>query len=94
MGERLICFHSYSLEEVDNRVVVHIKNMIEHHQRTSITVRTVDSDVVVILAAFMTQFLEYSAQIKLWVDFGTGIHRRLIFINMTFNMIIWESPFH
>ena len=81
----MICFHIDSLEEADNRAVVHIKNMIEENQRTSIIVRTTDSDVVVILVAFMAQFLEYCERLKLWVNFGTGQHQRLISVNDIYN---------
>ena len=41
--------------------------------------RTVDTDVVVLLVSFMPQFQQYGAMII--VDFGTGKSRRSIFIN-------------
>ena len=86
--ERLMCLQadSVSLEEADNRIVTHIRHTILHRGRSSFVVRTTDSDVVVILAAFMTQFLWDSPQAKLWVDFGTS-HKRIISINHIFDYI-------
>ena len=86
--ERLLCLQadSGSLEEADNRIVTHIRHAILHRGKTSFVVRTTDSDVVVILAAFMTQFLWDSAQLKLWVDFGTG-QKRTISVNQIYDHI-------
>ena len=44
-------------EEDDNRIVIHIADMIRN-DITKIKLRTVDTDVIVILLAFMRQFLE------------------------------------
>lgn len=51
LSERIICFQSGipSLEEADNRLVLHIRDSILLNSRTNILVRTVDSDVLVIL---------------------------------------------
>ena len=83
ISERLLCLQtdSVSLEEADNRVVAHIRDTILFRKRPFVMVRTTDSDVLVILFAFMLQFLEYCPQTKLWVDFGTGTHRRMLFVN-------------
>ena len=69
-----------SLEEADNRIVLHIKNMI-NKSMTSFLIRTADSDVIVILFSFMTEFLQCNETIKIWVDFGTGDHQRYISIH-------------
>ena len=50
-----------TLEEADNRIICHIGHMIKADNLTSIKVRSADTDVIVILLAFMPQF-------KLWND--------------------------
>ena len=44
-------------EEADNRIIIHIADMIRN-DITKIKLRTVDTEVIVILLAFMPQFLE------------------------------------
>ena len=44
-----------------------------------------DTDVFVILLAFMLQFLELNENVCIWADFGTGDHRRLISINDSYD---------
>ena len=73
-------------EEADNRMIVHIRDMLENGIK-SILLRTNDSDVIVILIGFMTQFLEWDTDVKIWVDFGTGIYRKNIFINDVFEYL-------
>ena len=82
-SERLICLqpNCQSLEEADNRIVVHIRDVICMRGHSSILVRTNDSDVVVILISFMVQFLEYNKAASVTVEFGTGDTRRFISIN-------------
>ena len=40
-------------EEADNRILVHVKDMMVQDDCKSIQIRTVDTDVVVIMLAFM-----------------------------------------
>ena len=71
-------------EEADNRIVIHIADMIRN-EITIIKLRTVDTDVIVILLTFMPQFLELNENVCIWIDFGTGDHRRLISINDSYD---------
>ena len=50
----------------------------------NIKLRTVDTDVIVILLSFMPQFIELDRNVKIWVDFGTGDFRRIISIHTAF----------
>ena len=59
-------------EETDNRIVIHIADMIRN-DITKIKLRTVDTDVIVVMLAFMRQFL------------CTGDHRRLLNINDSYD---------
>ena len=70
-------------EEADNRMVVHIKDMLEKCI-TNVQVHTLDTDVIVILLSFMAQFNEINDSIRIVVDFGTGEFRRNISINHSF----------
>ena len=61
MGRLVICTHytddNLTLEEADNRIICHIRHMIKVDLNlTSIKVRSADTDVIVILLAFMPQF--------------------------------------
>ena len=76
------CVH----EEADNRMVIHIKDMLEK-DIANIKLRTVDTDVIVILLSFMPQFNELNESVKILTDFGTGEHRRTISINSSFNAL-------
>ena len=73
-------------EEADNRMIVHIVDMIRK-SIINIKIRTVDTDVIVIILAFMPQLIGLDENVKIWVDFGTGDHRRLIFINVSFETL-------
>lgn len=58
-------------EEADTRIFLHVKNAAEtNHQEISI--RTVDTDVVVIA---VSMFRELNIE-KLWIEFGTGRKKR------------------
>ena len=72
-------------EEAKNRIVIHIADMIRINDITKIKLRTVDTDVIVILLAFMPQFLELNRNVCIWADFGTGDHRRLLSINDSYD---------
>ena len=70
-------------EEADNRMVIHIKDMLEK-DIANIKLRTVDTDVIVLLLSFLPQFNELNESVKILTDFGTGEHRRTISINSSF----------
>ena len=60
-------------------MVLDIKDMIVNDGILDIVVRSMDTDVLVILLSFMTQFLELNEYVKIWLDFGTGEGRRTYF---------------
>ena len=68
------------LEEADNRIVCHLKDMLASGI-TKISVKTKDTDVIVILLGFISQFLDTSPNLKLYVDFNTGVYHKYICIN-------------
>ena len=68
-----------SLEEADNRLLLHVKEAAMRG-RTNVIVRTVDSDIIVILLGFMDKFLEINPGTSIVVDYGVT-NRRLININ-------------
>ena len=74
------------LEEADNRIVCHIKDMLECGI-SRISIRTVDSDVVVILLRFMSRFLDIKPEYELYVDFNTGGNRKNIHINACYQSL-------
>ena len=60
-------------------MVLDIKDMIVNDGILDIVVRSMDTDVLVILLSFMTQFLELNENVKIWLDFGRGEGRRTYF---------------
>ena len=68
------------LEEVDNRIVHHISDIISKGY-SKIMVHTVDSDVVVILLGFMSEFMAANPSVEITVDFKTRSGRKYISIN-------------
>ena len=58
------------LEEVDNRLILHIVDGIKSGLK-SFVVTTKDSDVVIILVSFMSQLQENNAEIKIWIRFDS-----------------------
>ena len=73
MGE---CNH----EKADTRIVVHVRHALERGAE-SVLVRTVDTDVVVILVGKFHDLLAYNQLSKVWVAFGMGRHFSVININ-------------
>ena len=71
-------------EEADNRMIIHINHMLKNGI-SSITVRTLDTDVIVILLSFMVQFINIDEHVSIMVDFGSGDSRRTISINRSFS---------
>ena len=45
--------------------------------RSTVTIRTVDSDVVAILLGFNTKFMEINPETNILVHFGTGNNRNV-----------------
>ena len=73
MGE---CNH----EEADTCIVVHVRHALERGAE-SVLVRTVDTDVVVILVGKFHDLLAYNQLSKVSVAFGMGRHFSVININ-------------
>ena len=67
-------------EEADTRVVVHVLHALEQG-RTSIKVRTVDTDVVVILVGIFYELSRIQPLADIWVAFGMGKHYRFYSVN-------------
>ena len=74
-------------EEADNRMLAHVKDVIESSFGTKILIRTSDTDVVVLFVAFFEQFIQYNEDVDIWIDFGSGDYRRFISINRSYNLI-------
>ena len=65
-----------SHEEADTCIMLHVADAAKDPEYTSVTIRTVDSDVVV-LAVYVFEQLRTSLT-RLWVAFGTGKNYRVI----------------
>ena len=72
------------LEEADNRIVCHISDIISKGY-SKIIDRTVDSDVVVILLGFMSEFMAANPSFEITVDFKTSSGRKYISINSIYS---------
>ena len=68
-------------EEADTRIVVHVLHAIQIEQAKSVLVRTVDTDVVVILVGKFYHLKSIMPDLDLWVAFGMGRHFSYININ-------------
>lgn len=58
-------------EEADTRIVVHVVHALEHGA-TNIQVRTVDTDVIVILVGRYHELITSTPTADIWVAFGMG----------------------
>ena len=72
------------LEEADNCIVCHISDMISKGH-SKIVVHTVDSDVVVILLGFMSEFMTDNPIVEITVDFKTSSGSKHISINSIYS---------
>ena len=74
------CYH----EEADTRMMFHLKHMIENGMQ-KICVKTVDSDVIVILVGL---FYQIGAQVDdVWVEYGAGKYMQYISIRTIYNQL-------
>ena len=67
-------------EEANTRIVVHVLHALKHGAKT-ILVRTVDTDVVVILAGTFHDLVATQPLADIWVAFGMGKNYRFYHIN-------------
>ena len=76
-------FSECNHEKADTRMVVHVFNAAQnHHQK--IAVRTVDTDVVVIMLSQLTNILEQSHNVILYIVFGVGKALVQLIVNSVF----------
>ena len=76
-----------TLEEADNRILCHISHMVENGL-LNIKVRSVDTDVIIILLiAYMKQFILINDDVKIWCDFGTGNNRKTVNIHLLYEAL-------
>ena len=73
-------------EEADGRIIVHIAHMLDH-QISKIIVRTGDTDVIIIMLGFMSQFLFKNESTEIWVDFGMGSSRKMLDLNRIYEHV-------
>ena len=67
-------------EEADTRIVVHVLHALQQGL-TTVQVRTVDTDVVVVLIGVFHKLLLSQPKADIWVAFGVGKNYRLYSIN-------------
>ena len=72
------------LEEADNRIVCHVSDIISKGY-SKIMLHTADSDVVVILLGFMSEFMAASPSVEITVDFKTRNGLKYISINSIYS---------
>ena len=58
-------------EEADTRIVIHVYDALERGAK-KVMVRTVDTDVVVILIGQFYNIVGQYSEAEIWVAFGTG----------------------
>ena len=85
-------------EEADTRIVIHVYDALERGAK-KVMVRTVDTDVVVILIGQFYNIVGQYSEAEIWVAFGTGKQFRYYSINhVCANLGIDRSlclpPFH
>jgi len=71
------CCHQ---EEADTKICVHVNDALKKGAR-NILVRTVDTDVVVLLVSIFCQLHSAFSDFNIWVGFGIGNHFRYYDIN-------------
>jgi hypothetical protein len=72
-------------EEADSRIVVHLLHAVSSDNAKSVQVRTVDTDVIVILICKVHDILARYPETDIWVAFGMGRHFSLKHINSICN---------
>ena len=75
------------LEKADNRIVCHIRDIISKGY-SKIMVHNVDSDDVVILLGFMSEFMAANPSVEITVDFKTSSGHKYISINSIYSDLI------
>ncbi len=67
-------------EEADTRLLVHLQDALQNNHANCL-VRTVDTDVVVILIGKFHHLITLCQDVNIWVAFGTGKNFKYLHIN-------------
>ena len=67
-------------EEADTRIVIHVLHALQSGC-TSVLIRTVDTDVVVILVGKFDRLIAERSDADIWIAFGMGKHFHFISVN-------------
>jgi len=71
LGNNSLIMPNCNNEQADSRVVIDILNALEQGLKR-IEVRTVDTDVIVILVGVFFELTKIQSYIDLWIAFGVG----------------------
>jgi hypothetical protein len=74
-------------EEADTRIAVHLLHAARDNINKNILVKTVDTDVVVILVAAFRKVLFINNKVSIWVEFGMGKTVRHLHINSIYHKL-------
>ena len=73
-------------EEADTRMLIHLQDALENGANTCL-VRTVDTDVIVIIVEKVHYLREQHPAADMWIAFGTGRNFRYLHINAICNAL-------
>ena len=71
---------AYNHEEADTRILIHLQDAL-HNGATTCLVRSVDTDVIVIIIARFYDLLQQHTAADIWLAFDTGANFRYIHTN-------------
>ena len=74
-------------EEADTRMCVHLKDCLEKGAR-KVYIRTVDTDVIVILAEIFFELQSMYTDLDIWVAFGMGKHFQYFHMNSICQVLV------
>ena len=77
-------------EEADTRMCIHIQDSLQKGAR-NILVRTVDTNVIVILAGLFFQLQSMYPELDIWVAFGTGKFFRFFILIKFTGILVYPS---
>ena len=77
-------------EEADTRMLIHLQDALENGANTCL-VRTVDTDVIVIIVEKVHYLREQHPAADVWIAFRTGRNFRYLHINAICNAMLWEE---
>ena len=85
-------------EEADTRIIIRVQDSLQRGTNT-IMIRTVDTDIIVLLIGHFYALLEQNPNADIWVAFGTGnhfcyYHINIICANLGFEKSRGLLPFH